>query len=651
MALEAEIGDLRALQKLLSRHTLQNAGQLKNAAARKISRHRFRNVLIARAYYLEIYLEFFRESEMVPITVHEVFTDLLINETVYLSTSSSMCAQVLLRCFRSIRTDPKIFARALLRSYKELSMYLFAFSTFPAVFQFFTSSENVDYAATFVSGLISMDAPKDLVVPLFKSLLFSSYSFTDALWTNLHRKFASKSRVNAVTAITGLCDSISCCVPLLSNSIFLVVQQFLGQEPVSCCSAVLLYLRITFELWFNHSADGMSFGCGVSFLEFLDGSKDFLVGNSVTIVGSIINCKHRIPVCPSNAEFGDNSSEPVVMSLCDFDLFKRAFESVEPRIPLFETVVVTDVVSRFCPYLLDYFPVYETKRAPFKEHPVIMPGNLPVITLHQDSIFEQAIGINIVLPSLEFTRYTLKKAIIDAQMQMEELEDFLRLKVSLRNLRDFQRSIVRVRNYCFSRYCRKLFRDMNAGASPIGAVAKPILSQAVEVRRLVHPFLSELMNFSVAPDLPPDLNNRFRVLRANYQATAWNEILTFPGIRRVFELVPELTNRQLDSVGDIFLLFGKIFWSIRIITKHFASPQYTQKLMKFLALNSQFDGVLKFFLFFDKFVLQTEFFTSIIAPRVVEDWNLFGKMMLSTISQDDKLLMAIFEYADKNTIR
>jgi hypothetical protein len=103
-----------------------------------------------------------------------------------------------------------------------------------------------------------------------------------------------------------------------------------------------------------------------------------------------------------------------------------------------------------------------------------------------------------------------------------------------------------------------------------------------------------------------------------------------------------VTNRSLERMGDFFLLFGKIWWSIRIIVGHFAATRDTERVMKFMALNSNFGEILRIFMYFDRVLLQTEFFTSHLAATVVKDWHSFCKAMRRVIAQDDKLFMGLF---------
>jgi hypothetical protein len=111
--------------------------KLKTHEWQKLARNQVRTALIARAYFYHVYFGFLREPDVQPLAPTDAFAGILIEDTSYLSTPGYLCAQVLLRALKSLRCDPTIFAAALISSYKDLPMYLFAFSTFPAMYHCF----------------------------------------------------------------------------------------------------------------------------------------------------------------------------------------------------------------------------------------------------------------------------------------------------------------------------------------------------------------------------------------------------------------------------------------------------------------------------------------------------------------------------------
>jgi hypothetical protein len=538
-----------------------------------------------------------------------------------------MCGQVILRCLKLIRVQPDNFAMALIKTYKTIPIYFFAFTTFPAVYQFFAGIESIEYASLFLANLIAYDAPDGLIGPLFQSLLFGTFPFTDALWANLHKRLAAKPTIDDVGAISSLTGAIEQCCPLIPATLIALIREMMGRNIELCATVILRFLKITFELWYAHCPSGMSFGCGPSFLLFLHESENFGNGNSVTIANCFHQCRLSVPVYPFTCELCDMSSESMVFSHCDFQTFRQAFQGAEPRAALFKSIEVTDRLSRFAPYVLDYFPNVDRRKKPISDR-LLFTGATPLDTLFEPSLF-YAVGIE---------AGNLRTEIAEDQQKLADLDDVFRMRVHAQFAHSFQQSIRRYRNATFAAFCQNDLRRISIRPGQMGDVARKILKQPREDRSLVFALLPELLRVVTFQELPATFLPRFWALRKAYLATAWVSVIKTPGVQYVIELVPEATRRPLTSFGDVFLLFSHIFSSVRTIGgKHaYAEADFTN-VVKFVSLNSEFGGILKVFLFLDKFVLHNEFFMTTLDDQLLQDWNWFSRMMLSTMVQDSGL--------------
>jgi hypothetical protein len=541
-----------------------------------------------------------------------------------------MCGQVILRCLKLIRQEPEKFAKVLLANYKTIPVRFFAFTTFPALFQFFTGMESLEFAIGFVVELLTVGAPEDLVAPLFQSLLLATFPFTDALWSNFHRRVSSKSTMDDVAAISNLIASIEECAPLIPAKLIELMRRMFEHNLELSATAILQHIRITFELWHAHCPGGMSFGCGESFLEFLSASKDFKNGNSATIANCFHQCHSVVPAYPFSCELCDMSSESVVFSHGDFAAFRQAFDGAEPRPALFKAIEVNDRVSRFTPYVLDYFPNVDRRKIGFAHRLLFTCQN------RTDTIFD---------PTLFSEVKSANHSIGDNQQRLADLEDYFRLAMNLRFVHDFQSSIRRYRNAAFSEFTRHQFKRTSIRPSQMEELARQILRQPREDRSLVVALLPELLRIASFPDLPQTFLTRFWDLRKAYLANAWPEVIQTAGVRYIIELVPEATRRQLTSFGEVFVLFSHLFASVRTIgDKHSYAPDEFAKLVKFVSLNSEFPGILKVFLVFDKFVLQHKFFMSTLDDKVLHDWNAFSRVMWSMLVQDQTLSQDVTQF-------
>jgi hypothetical protein len=532
-----------------------------------------------------------------------------------------MAAQLILRSVKFMRTNPENYARALLHSYKRLPMKFFAFLTFPALYQFFTSAESAEAGIQFLLCLLSIGANSHLFQPLFQAFLFSTYPFTDALWCHFHHNFCAKHKVDEILIMSGLVASIEACAPLLPPTFGPLVSAFLEKDTRLCCASVIVYLQTTFTLWYDHCSEGMSFGGGASVLEWLDASQsDFERGNSITLVSSFITRRSAIPIYPINAEICDVHSEAIILSRRDFLWVRKAFESVEPRLSLCRDVEVGDRVRRYFPFLLDFF----ASRGRNKDGVVLL------------SLFEALMDRN-------------SDGLSKLQPNLAELEDFFRLRLAFKGVRNFQKSIVRFRNATFASFSRRHVQ-LAVGHKQIVTVAQELIGQSWERQSLVIPLLAELLNAAILPD--PDLRLRqlFWSLRKEYLAHSSREIISYPGIRWIIDLLPEFTRRPLTLKGDVFILFSHVFWVARKISRHFKlPPREASNLVKFLSLSSDFGGLLMVFLVFDKLVFQNNFFVGLLSEKMVRDWKTFVSVMWETIAKDAQLCADVASYASTDS--
>jgi hypothetical protein len=568
--------------------------------------------VLARAYYHQLYFLFFREPAVAALSVSELSRDVLLTDSTQLYIPSCMCGQVLLHCLKLLRSRPKHFADALLKNYVSIPIGLFAFSTFPALYQFFTAVESVEYGVQFVMHLLALRAPDDLVGALFQSLLFAVQPFSDALWAHFHSRFSARPAINEVVAISELTRSIDACAPLLPPKLCELVREVLAARTELCANAIVTFLRTTFQLWYSHCPEGMSFGCGPSFLKFLDVSRNFANGNSVTICDRFIRGRSYVPVYPFNCELCGMLSEAVILSHADFAVFRRAFDGAEQREDIFKAINIEEELGRFAPYLLDFFPNIDRRKNGLVNHLIFARK------LGADSLFHPEVA---------------------AIREIMELEDLFRMQLILRHVRSFQRSVVRFRNAAFAHFCRQTLTPVLP--RQMVEVASQILRHPREDRTLVGSLLPELLNVCILPEMPPDFLPRFWAMQKDYLADAWTEMMATPRHKFIIDLIPEATRRDLPGFGDVFLLFSHIFWVVRKFAKRNGYTEIDDprklKVMKFVSLNCQFAGILRVLLFFDKLVFQNNYFMASLSEKLVKDWNSFSQMMWSTLIKDVEL--------------
>jgi hypothetical protein len=317
----------------------------------------------------------------------------------------------------------------------------------------------------------------------------------------------------------------------------------------------------------------MSFGCGRSVIDFLDRCADYWAGNSLTIVGSFLNFRPRVPVCPSWAETIDRPCVTIVFSQYDFEVFRNAFRSTQAKPNHFDLFMGTDTRPRFAPYLLDFYPRFAPRANRAGPHCLIPLDDLGDFALEVDSVFEQAIEKSLTVSSVGFDVYVVKRSIAEHKVRIGATEQFLWMKLDQRRARHYQRSIFRAREYCFARFCRKIVRPSSATLPGITTTVHELLKNSLETQSLTLPLFAELLNRLPVPDIPMSISRRFRQPLKSYRERAWNGMIDWHGLKFLVDLAPTLTRRKDAQWGNIFLLFNQILDAVKQICSRCGPPE------------------------------------------------------------------------------
>jgi hypothetical protein len=534
-----------------------------------------------------------------------------------------------------IRKEPIQFAKSLVKAVQTINLPLFAFSTFPACYGFFTRPESVVSASMLFTELLALDkAPEGLVLRLFQSFLFSAYLFTDALWSHFHTRLCSKRTFDEQSAINGLRDSVEACRSLVSAPLVATIQAVLGRFPRLCCSAVLRFLRVSFDLWYDYSPEGMSFAGGESFRAFLRGSEVFEVGNSITIVSALIGGKRRVPHTQNVLPSSDLPPEALVLSNGDFDLYQKAFKLTDEKISYFHAIESPKNEPFATPYMLDFFS--RTKDGPGNEGPLIAPPELPPVALEADSLYEQAIVRNVSIGGPTFAEYRARKALLESRRRMEELEDLLRIRLEMQTTEDMQRSVLRLRNYAFGQYAARFIVPRKVRSQRIEDEVNAGLVDCPERKTLLETLFVAYLNTIQMPTAPAEAVQKFTAIKRRYIETAWTAIGTFDGKKRIIDLIPEPTRRHPSRVGEVVLLFGQFFGKCRKVTQHFRVPEGgIESFFKFVTFASEYEGLLPLYLCVTHLFEESPFFMKQIDKE--HNWKQFLEMMTRTMQTDETL--------------
>ncbi|EAY15881.1 hypothetical protein TVAG_165090 [Trichomonas vaginalis G3] len=181
---------------------------------------------------------------------------------------SSSFSQCLLLLIKNFHEEPEVFAQIVYSYFsKDISDQLyFGYSTFPAIFGYFSSQEFTFKASRFILELFSIDEDFILLESVLVPFLLSAHSFLEDLWCQFHKlctmtlgKFDEKRCYNIL--IESLQNSIS----LLTNSHIFVIQQLIIRFPHKSSDILISQ--------FLYKSFNMVFTCGSVILP--NGAKKF----------------------------------------------------------------------------------------------------------------------------------------------------------------------------------------------------------------------------------------------------------------------------------------------------------------------------------------------------------------------------------------
>ena len=640
-----EVEHLRELKRQLEQNVLPNIFDLKADLLTKISKIQHENILLSRAYYYLLYFLFFPDREVPELTRDELCSDILVNSDKFFTTPNYMCAQVMLRVLKSLHSRPLKFAVSLIKSYKAVELNLFAFTTFPALFEFFTTHESVYCAAQFALDLVTKKGPDELIGPIFLSFLFSSFCFTEAYWSNFHRRVCAKKRLFENTIVMEMSVSASQCSPLLPLATVGLIQEVLSKRPELCCSCIVKYLAVTFELWYNYSEEGMSFGCGDAIKEFLEQPTSTNIGNILTIASNMLRREERIRTVPSYTSVVGLSNEHVVFSSIDMATMPKVFVGVADDIPLFDQLKVEEGLGRFTPQAFDYFPNTRKTSSCYDDSRMFLT-ELATFPMEDNAIFDKAITYKVDLKTHEFEEYALKKSIINSQKEIAELEDYLDIRLKEDAAMELQKTLRRCRAYAFSKKCRQLlqFTPVEPNGACLENTFQEAIGDAFDCQSLFWPFMLELLNYVRMRNPTVAILSRYERIRSEYFKRAWNEVSQLADTTYLIPIVPEPGRRTLTNIGDIVRLIGHIFKELVVISEKLGIESELRHLMKFMFLSSEFPDLMRVFLLLEKEVFSSETFMNLMDETLVSQWNEFFQMIWSTISADDELLRDVTNF-------
>lgn len=597
--------------------TFPGISELKSRVASDLMVAQRENLVLARAYYSLIFSVHFDDGTS--IRHCDMVKHILLPPLREPTIPDPFVAQVFLKTLKQMIATPKLFAQAITEA--NIPDAFFAFTTFPALFGYFTTLEWCEHAAQLITDLISYGVSDNLLYHITLSFLFSCFSFTDALWVNLSERLWDMDTITDDLIQASITSSISDCVPLISGPVRIFVQAMMKTHSNVLTRAFIGgFLRMSLTNWLNFSEHGIVFSSGDVVLEYLSriekkSTAEFFTSLLCLDLG-------RIFVLPSYIRLAELPSETLVFSKCDIELMIDAFMPSSSQIPLLDAL--KSALERVNEEWME--PLGVSFFAPAgKDLRRGTPRLLPI-------------------PKLPESESTLFDEVLALSQKIEEQELVLTRQHEYNKALDIQKTLVRLRSSVFEEYIMKQAHTTRKLKQNIPEMIVNLLPNCKDRRRLVLPTFLAIINRFRPSDLriPAHINTRFISLQKAKSQPDWNAISLTGNAKYILRLLPVLYRRRNLPLGQFFKVISFVMRQIHTICDHtYQKPECEAKVVEMcrdVLLASTPDHVIDVFLFFEKILFREAPFLKNLSFRRASEWNTFFQIMWGIIAQDSALL-------------
>jgi hypothetical protein len=318
---------------LLSSSIFPRAESLKTDLLSNLYSIQSSNVILARSLFLLIYSRYFEDPSHPFITPDDMLSDILLKPTDFVDTPNSLLSQLLSALIKQLCQDPSLLIDALTAC--KVPHSYFSFSVFPSLFGFYTSIEFCESAGHLLTQFVLSEIPSDLLSYLCLSFFFSAFFFCDTLWTTVRDELSRRPSFSADEAGSSIIHAVCHSLPLINTSLHELITTLELKRPYLLNQIVARFLTISFEIWWNHTGEGVGFISGDAVLRSLKGIAD---GSTVDITSALVGSLGECPVLPSFIGFCKMASETLIVSGCDCQLLVTGLRPVANRLPMFDAL-------------------------------------------------------------------------------------------------------------------------------------------------------------------------------------------------------------------------------------------------------------------------------------------------------------------------
>ena len=321
----------------LNQKVLPSAFDRKVEISNKIVQKQKNMIYLGRNIFHLLYHTYFSKHTVNDFTLNTLVGDILLEESDYVANIDPLPTQILINLLKQLFHQPRNFALSLIKSnISEDEFPLIAYTTFPAIFNYFTSIEITESAGFFLLDLIAAGAPDYMVKHLTCALLFSTYTFCDCLWCTFSRNYEIYANPDAKQVHTIFIDSLNTSMQLLPYPLYFILRE-LASANIQLASEILftIFLPTSFHMWHMRSPFALSIGHLKAVKDYFIANREWPSDNAVCVINSFTKNRGKInPIVSFNIQC-NLSNETMVFSKKDIFVICRMFKSISESIAMF----------------------------------------------------------------------------------------------------------------------------------------------------------------------------------------------------------------------------------------------------------------------------------------------------------------------------
>ncbi|EAY07909.1 hypothetical protein TVAG_064560 [Trichomonas vaginalis G3] len=660
--------NLAELLAEIKKRVIPSAFEKKCEVSQTLTNEQRKIIILGRGYYHVLYKLLFLSEQTAKLSYNTLMKNVMISEKDYIPTIDPLPTQIIINLLKLIYQQPRIFAISLIESsMPEKEFINFAFTTFPALFGFFTSQEFSEPAGLLVLDLIQAGGPDYMVENLTNSLLYSSINFIESFWCEFSREFTSSSSNTLKSIHESLVNSLNICVKLLPASIF-----FICRELASCNVELLFrivflsFLPQTFSIWSSRSPFGLSLTHPNLVIKYFQQNNTWPNENAVCILNAITKNVARVNKTPVFSVTCKLPYSLLIFSKKDVLSIYKAFKTITSKIQLFnelENSGKSIADGAYEPFMIQFFHRISPQRS--KSFDIIPIPRYLCETFKPNSYLENAYvqytdllskgyteqTMHQFFRSSEFQRYKEQKELSILDIKIDDQNEAFKLSMAKYDVVQYEKTLYSL----FSQTFGLVIYDMKISKlHPVTLTTIFDLDSIIDkyiygrdhLRSIL--FIEMLNTFRFENIIPIEKRIIEKVTYSIAKIVDPMDNIFSKSIP--LSSLAMLFNKRIDiKAGQFLILISFVIENVILFSKPpCAFAIYNPTLMmKYIIRMSILDRDIFAFIFLEKIFLRSNFIRR-LPPSFVNSLNMYVQTMWELIGTDESSLADVLSYEIKN---